>query len=176
MKIRLDQIGDEPYRWNTEETVSPEALDRSELLGLSPVSWSGEISRLGDGFLLRARLAYRQTLACQRCLRRVTEPVEEEIEVLILRHEKGSELEERELEEEDLGVLVVPGDDLDLSPLLEEQIQLDVPMRPLCREDCAGLCPSCGADLNEGPCDCEPEPSDPRWAGLAALRDSLPED
>ncbi len=176
MKIRLDQIGDEPYRWHTEETVSPEALDRPELLAISPVTWSGEISRLDEGFLLRARLAYQQTLACQRCLRGVTEPVEEELELMIVRHERGADAEERELEEKDLGVLVVAGEELDLSPLLVEQIQLDVPMRLLCREECAGLCPTCGADLNEGACDCAPPAADPRWAGLAALRDSLRED
>ena len=52
-------------------------------------------------------------------------------------------------------------------------MQLDVPMRPLCREECAGLCPTCGATSNEGDCGCGAETEDPRWAGLAALRDRL---
>jgi uncharacterized protein len=45
-------------------------------------------------------------------------------------------------------------------------------MQPLCREDCRGLCPRCGADLNEGECACEPGPVDNRWAGLAQLKSS----
>jgi uncharacterized protein len=174
MKIRLDQIGDEPYTWTVEETISSSDLDRAELLAVSPVTWEGEITRLDEGFLLRAHLGYEQTLACQRCLRPVTEAVDEDLELLVLPHDPGAEEEERELEERDLGVVVVDGEELDLGPVLEEQIQLAVPMSPLCRVDCAGLCPTCGADLNQGPCGCAEQPSDPRWAALAALRDSFP--
>lgn len=174
MKIRLDQIGDEPYTWESEERVDARELDRQEVLALGPVEWRGRIARLDDAeYLLRARLSYSQTLACQRCLGEVTRPVEEEIELLLMEHEPGAEEEERELEEEDLGVLVVDGQELDLGPVLHEQLQLAVPMRPLCSEECAGLCPVCGANLNETECDCRRETADPRWAGLAALRDEL---
>lgn len=175
MKIRLHEIGDEPFTWSVDETVPPAALDRDELLELSPISWSGTIGRLDAGFLMRVRLAYEQTLACQRCLGSFSEPVDEEIELLVLRHEPGADEEERELEEKDLGVLVVHGDELDLQPILFEQLQLNVPMRPLCREECAGLCPTCGADLNQGRCRCVNETVDPRWAGLAVIRDRLDE-
>jgi DUF177 domain-containing protein len=176
MKIRLHEIGDEPYTWSEEESVSLSALGREEVTGLSPVRWQGQIRRLDSGFLMRAGLAYEQTLACQRCLGSVTEPVEDEIELLLVRHERGADEEERELEDEDLGVMVIDGDEVDLRPLLVEQMQLNVPMRPLCREECAGLCPSCGADLNRiegGDCGCERETVDPRWAGLADLRNRL---
>jgi uncharacterized protein len=178
MKIRLHEIGDEPYTWEEEERVSPAALERPELLELGPISWSGRITRLDGpdgGYLLQGRISYEQTLACQRCLAEVTEPVTEDVELLVLRHDPGAGEEERELQEKDLGVLVVKGEELDLGPVLLEQIQLNVPMRPLCREECAGLCPTCGADLNQGPCRCGPQAPDPRWSGLAALRDSLPE-
>lgn len=175
MKIRLHEIGDEPYTWDVDERVPATALDRDELLELSPIAWSGRIDRLDPGYLLRARLTYEQTLACQRCLGKVTEPVDEEVELLLLPHEAGAEEEERELEEKDLGVVVVDDDELDLQPILLEQLQLNVPMRPLCREECAGLCPTCGADLNQGRCDCVRETVDPRWAGLAAIRDRLDE-
>ena len=45
-----------------------------------------------------------------------------------------------------------------------------LPLKPLCREDCAGLCPQCGANLNEGPCGCEPDTEDDRWAALRELK------
>lgn len=175
MKVRLHEIGDEPYVWDAEESVPVRIFERDELLELSPVSWSGQIRRLDQGYLLRARVSYDQTLACQRCLGSVTEPVDEEVELLLLRHERGADEEERELGEKDLGVVVVDEDEVDLQPILVEQIQLNVPMRPLCREECAGLCPTCGADLNQGRCDCVNETVDPRWAGLAVLRDRLDE-
>jgi uncharacterized protein len=61
-------------------------------------------------------------------------------------------------------------DRVDLELVAREAILLDLPLAPLCREDCAGLCPTCGADLNEGACECVPAVADPRWAALDALR------
>jgi uncharacterized protein len=63
------------------------------------------------------------------------------------------------------------GDDVDLEPLTRDAVLLALPLSPLCRPDCKGLCPSCGADWNDGPCSCEPAP-DPRWAALDILRGS----
>jgi uncharacterized protein len=60
-------------------------------------------------------------------------------------------------------------DTIDLGPMLLDAIVLELPGSPLCREDCAGLCPQCGADRNEGPCGCV-APRDPRWANLDVLR------
>jgi len=60
---------------------------------------------------------------------------------------------------------------VDLRPLLVEQIQLNVPMKPLCRADCAGICPICGANRNAGPCDCATEEVDPRWKALEAFKE-----
>jgi uncharacterized protein len=61
---------------------------------------------------------------------------------------------------------------LDLTPMVREEILLAIPDAPLCRPDCAGLCPSCGADLNAGPCGCDREVRDERWAVLDVLRQS----
>jgi uncharacterized protein len=66
------------------------------------------------------------------------------------------------------------GDALDLRPLVRDALLLELPLAPLCRPDCAGLCPTCGADRNVGSCDCPPDAGDPRWAALDVLRD-LPE-
>lgn len=68
------------------------------------------------------------------------------------------------------------GDQLDLQPLVRELVLLDAPATPLCRDDCPGLCPTCGARLADGPCGCAPVPADDRWAALDALRDQLGED
>jgi hypothetical protein len=62
------------------------------------------------------------------------------------------------------------GDELDLSQLAREQILLNLPEQVLCREDCKGICPTCGKDLNEGDCKCGEDEIDPRWAALKDLR------
>ena len=80
--------------------------------------------------------------------------------------------EEAELDEADLETDYYPGEGLDLRPLLAEQVLLDLPMKPLCGEDCRGLCAQCGANRNLEDCDCEPPP-DPRLAALGELRDRL---
>jgi uncharacterized protein len=62
------------------------------------------------------------------------------------------------------------GDQLDLEPLVRDAVLLELPQAPLCREACAGLCPACGIDRNQGTCSCENQPTDPRWAALDVLR------
>lgn len=70
---------------------------------------------------------------------------------------------------EDEDAYPIVGDEIDLAPLAHDAILLDLPLAPLCRADCAGLCPTCGADRNEEACDCRAE-RDPRWAMLDGLR------
>ena len=64
------------------------------------------------------------------------------------------------------------GDRLDLEPLARDTVLLELPLAPLCREDCAGICPTCGADRNVAPCQCVVAPKDPRWAALDALSEN----
>jgi len=64
------------------------------------------------------------------------------------------------------------GDQLDLEPMARDAVLLELPLAPLCKEGCRGLCPVCGADRNIGDCDCDAVTSDPRWAALDVLRDN----
>ena len=84
--------------------------------------------------------------------------------------ETGEEAESHRLEEDDFGVIRVVGDEVDTEPLVAEQVLLALPMKPLCKAECAGLCPTCGADRNVEPCQCAPA-ADARWAGLEAWMD-----
>jgi uncharacterized protein len=77
---------------------------------------------------------------------------------------------EAELEEEDLDLSFYGGEEIDLSPLVQEQIILALPTRPLCRESCKGLCPQCGANLNVQTCACTTTVDDPRFAVLRNLK------
>ena len=173
MQVRLEQVRDRPFHWDETETVGADEIGHPDVQALSPVHWRGEIRFADPGYLLTADYSYRQTLSCQRCLEPLEQPVEDQMELLLVPG-TTSHPEEHALAEEELGVVEVPEDDeLDLRPLLIEQIQLNVPMKPLCRPDCQGLCPICGADLNADACSCEEQTADPRWAGLAALKSRL---
>jgi uncharacterized protein len=76
---------------------------------------------------------------------------------------------------EDDETYVIVHDFVDLAPLAHDAILLDLPLAPLCRPDCKGLCPYCGIDLNEGTCDCQ-APIDPRWATLDGLQFGDPDE
>src|SRR6185436_14033052 len=102
-----------------------------------------------------------QTLSCQRCLEPLVETVEQPMQLLLVPGAPAAGDGEHALAEEELGVVEVAEDDeVDLRPLLVEQIQLNVPMKPLCRAGCQGLCPTCGANLNAGACGCETDAID----------------
>ena len=173
MQIWLDQVREEPFNWDETQRVSPETLERPELLALSPVAWRGQVVYADPGYFLRAHLSYEQTLNCNRCLKPIVERAESEVELMILVERHGQSGGEHELHEPDLGVLYVEDERLAMDPILIEQLQLNIPMKPLCRADCLGLCPVCGADRNAGACSCEESREDPRWAALAALKSRL---
>jgi uncharacterized protein len=100
---------------------------------------------------------------CRRCLRDV------EGELTIGVHETYQETRT------DPDAFPIENDQIDLRPMIRESVLLDVPEAPLCRPDCPGLCPVCGADLSTESCSCVIETLDPRWSALSELRDSLPE-
>ena len=71
---------------------------------------------------------------------------------------------------EELGVVLFEGDQIDFRAIIQEQVILAIPMQPICRQDCRGLCARCGANLNDGPCDCRGDDVDPRLAILKTLK------
>jgi len=175
MQIWLDQVRDEPFNWDETQSVSTETLNRPELLDLGPVAWRGQVVFADPGFFLRARLSYEQTLSCTRCLKPIVERAESDVELMILVERHADEESEHGLSEQDLGILYLEDERLETDPILVEQLQLNIPMKPLCRADCRGLCPTCGADWNAGACSCEESSADPRWSALAALKSRLEE-
>ncbi len=116
------------------------------------------------------------TVACGRCVGPVRIPLDEKLLVTFMPPgEMPSDDDEAagedgaEVTEGDLDVFPFDGDKIDLEPLFREQFVLAIPFAPLCREDCKGLCPQCGTDLNSGTCACE-KPIDPRLAALKGLK------
>ncbi len=126
------------------------------------------LMRTGNDILVQGHLHAELTLSCSRCLAPVDAPLHIELEELFTPTLDIVTGQAVIPEEEDQALWIDEHHLLDLSEVLRQDVLVALPMHPLCREDCHGLCASCGQNLNEGICDCKPEP-DPRWAGLAAL-------
>lgn len=126
------------------------------------------LMRINDGILVQGQLAGEATLACARCLEPVEVPLEVDIEEVF--KPTIDLLTGRSVtpDEEDQALWIDEHHILDLTEVVRQDALLAAPLNAVCRETCRGLCPTCGKNLNEGPCDCEPEP-DPRWGPLTDL-------
>jgi uncharacterized protein len=121
------------------------------------------VTRTTSGTLFE--LSFDTTLRgpCMRCL----------ADASVVVRIRAREYDERNAKSEELESPYVVDDRIDLSAWGRDAVALALPDKLLCKEDCAGLCPSCGANRNESPCACEPAAPDERWAKLSELRDLL---
>ena len=108
-------------------------------------------------------------LACSRCGEPFGLPVDAPFDIRCLPATEASTEVDREIEENDLETSYYRDDQIDLNELIREQFYLVLPMKPLCREDCRGLCVQCGTNLNVASCECAPAWEDPRLAPLKGL-------
>jgi uncharacterized protein len=108
-------------------------------------------------------------LTCSRCLEPFTLPVATDFDLRYVPRTENVGDGEKEVEEDDLTTAFYSEDQIDLGHLIVEQLQLAVPMKPLCNEACKGLCPQCGTNLNISSCDCSQKWEDPRLAALKAF-------
>lgn len=154
-RLRIDaSVGDDDERW---------AEIGVRLAG--PLDVELEATETGRDVLIRGRLTGEVAGECRRCLKPTRAALESEL-VLLFRRELSAE----EAEAQEVYPLPSRERELDLWPAVREHVILAQPEYMECRPDCRGLCPRCGADLNEGPCECgAPEP-DARWAGLRGLK------
>ena len=139
---------------------------------VAPVRLDFDVHKDKDRFRLEGTVGTELELLCSRCLDPFRLPVEAPFD---LRYHPAAEMsldEDREVPDEDLETSYYRDDQIDLNELLREQFYLALPMKPLCRDGCRGLCPQCGTNLNAGDCQCPPGWQDPRLAPLRALKDA----
>jgi len=137
---------------------------------VAPVELEFDIHKDKDKFRLVGRMRTELELTCSRCVEPYRFPIDAEFDQRYLPSSEASTEAEREVEEDDLETSYYADDQIDLSELMREQFCLALPMKPLCREDCKGLCAQCGTNLNTGTCDCAPVWEDPRLAALKQLK------
>jgi uncharacterized protein len=135
-----------------------------------PIGADFEIRRLGNELQVEGTVRATLRLQCSRCLAPFSLPVVGNVEAAfgppaqVLDGEHQHELAEDELEVEPL-----VGGAADLRGIIAEQIHLSLPLKPLCREDCPGICPHCGRPGSPADCGCAPAAGDPRWEALKIL-------
>lgn len=167
------------------ERKEPLALDhlfRSEEVPLkdhlyalrSPVRFVGMVSSVAvQDVRIQGELSTRLDLVCGRCLQAFQKAISKAFDLTYVPNEEMRFAEEKELTYDDLDVGFFSEFKIDLNSVIIEQIVLEIPMKPVCSPSCRGLCDQCGANLNLGSCNCVKTYTDPRWAGLAEIRDRL---
>ncbi|HZO82924.1 MAG TPA: DUF177 domain-containing protein [Candidatus Binataceae bacterium] len=174
MRLRVDEITAEARRISFAE---PED-EVNRRLGEGPVHEyrvGGPIAvtlsyyRAGMELFFEGELSASMVAACARCAEEFSAPSARPFRFVLAPRAGGDDGDGR-LRSEDLEFSLYQGEEIDLAPLITEQLILALPSRALCREDCQGLCPRCGTNLNLYRCGCESEALDPRLAVLRALK------
>jgi uncharacterized protein len=141
-----------------ETTVPPTELDLEDDRVRGDIEVVVDATSSIDGVVVHGTVTTAWRGQCRRCLIDVEGSCVSAVEELFQHHPH------------DADAIEIVGDQIDLAPVLREYVLLDLPDAPLCREDCAGICPSCGLDRNTGTCDCDTSATDPRWSALEGLR------
>jgi uncharacterized protein len=154
-----------------DKVYPPTALPPDEHYSIvEPIAVGFDIFKDKEIFHLRGRVATTLELPCSRCLEPFRWVVDEPFDLTYHPQSVNTGEGEVEIDDNDFGAAYYQNDEIDLEQLIRERIHMSLPMKPLCREECRGLCPQCGTNLNRDTCDCKPEWEDPRLAALKQLR------
>lgn len=171
MYIETKEIGPEGLAIERlVDTLPSLPLEGSEKVLVEPIQLDGQLSRDPEGIAFVGDIATVATLTCSRCLESYRLPLRLHFDLLYTSVPESNSKRESRVDEEEITRTHYDGSRIDLEELLSEQIYLGMPLKPLCRPDCPGLCQHCGVNLNEGACGCSEEPSgDPRLKVLKRL-------
>lgn len=174
MKLRVEDITADAKEISFSE---PEG-EINRTLGLGPIKeyhLNGPVRvalsyyRAGTELFFRGELKADTVATCARCAEEFIAPSSRSFRYVLAPRSIGYD-GNADLRTEDLEFSLYEGEEVDLTPLIREQMLLALPTRPLCREDCRGLCPRCGANLNERDCGCSSESGDERLAVLRSIK------
>lgn len=177
MKLNLSQIFDGTiYKLDLDESlnidISDEALNKEHDIKLEkPVNISGSIYGTEDGVYLSANLTYEYIEKCARCLTEFSEESKNVLSAKIIENSNQQVEEENDNDDEEIIFYDSRKTNLEIEDLILDTIELNLPMKSICSEDCEGLCPTCGKDLNVEKCDCTKDDIDPRLEKLKELFD-----
>ena len=166
MKIRLDRlyVGEHEI----EHRESPDALDLESECYRDPVNVVMHWDRRDPYIRVWLKISCRRQSQCDRCLSDFSYPLEAQAELLIQLRDEGVD----DNDDPDYKVVSPSEQELDFTVDIRDAILLAVPSKMLCTEDCKGLCPRCGVNLNEESCRCDTEVINPQWEVLRKLKGS----
>lgn len=170
IRFNVSQLLREPVGSVRRHEVVLPCLELDDSLTMTDLSGRVKLLRTGRGVLVTGNLEANVKLDCSRCLVEFVTHLSFAIEEEFLQTVNVISGEDLEIAEADSDMITIDADHtLDLTDVIRQSALLVLPMQPLCRPDCAGLCPQCGANLNEWQCNCQPEHLDARWAKLGEL-------
>ena len=180
MRIRVDEIPESGrtlrFHWDQEklsEFVPPD--DPFGLKLLRPVNVTITVNRGAEHIRITGKIDGPLEVACHRCLTAFPFPLDEQIDIYLIEEERDPREEDKELDIEELVYEFFDGEVIDIDQLVAEQIFLALPVKVLCSEECRGICPRCGVNLNDEPCRCKDEGKGSAFARLASIKPGLPD-
>jgi uncharacterized protein len=178
MVFNVSELEKEPIDFDLE--LAPGAVDMGEEAEQQgPMAASGHAEVLHEhrgpkdivaDIRLQGRFDGRFQVPCARCVEPVEIPLGADFDLIYRPAAADADPTERSITAPETEIGYYQGDSLALEDVLREQVLLSLPLKTLCKPDCKGLCPRCGANRNSQPCSCDVGPSDPRWEALAGLR------
>jgi DUF177 domain-containing protein len=166
LRVDLRELAQGPVETRGELTQDDPALEGLDLSLREPVQVGGRLQAIGDGrFYWQGTARTVVKGECRRCLTPTDTPVNLEIGALFTQDPEARE-------DPDTYPVAPDATEIDVKLAVREELMLAAPRYVLCREDCKGLCPQCGKDMNAGPCGCAPV-EDLRWQPLKSLKDKL---
>jgi uncharacterized protein len=178
MLIRIDDIKEGGIYLECSESpegfpLLKEMVESGELTILAPISLRMKIYRIQEMVEVEGQAETRLSFTCGGCLKEFEAPLSSSFAVTFVRElpQVSDEADEEvQLSAEEMGMIPFQGEEIDLHPVVGEQIVMALPIRPLCREVCKGLCPQCGGDLNEADCGCVRPAMNNKFAALKGFR------
>ena len=166
LRVDLRELARGPVETRGELKQDDPALEGLDIALREPVMVSGRLQAIGEGrFYWQGKATTVIQGECRRCLTPVSTPLSLEIGALFSQDAEA-------LDDPDSYAVAPDATEVDVTPAVREELMLTAPRYAVCREDCKGLCPQCGKDLNAGPCECDPV-IEARWQPLKALKDKL---
>jgi uncharacterized protein len=169
MKIDLKRTDSAPATFDLEIKAEDIELEADLARVDGTVNASGIVSNGDELTIVEADVLAPLVIDCSRCLAKISFKNELSFRTAFAYSDDLTDEQEVELDLEDLELSIAEEDEVDLVDIIREQLMLSLPARPLCSEDCKGLCEVCGGDLNKVDCNCKQEETDPRWAALKDL-------
>lgn len=169
MQIELSSLLGKKSRFAHVYATDELILEDERVKLAAPPRVSGQITRNEHKVLVEGQLTVVVSVECDRCLKPLELPIDSKFEVEYVTPATYNASDTAELGEDDLTLSVLDGEIINIDEIVREQILLGVPSHTVCDENCKGLCPICGTDLNVTSCTCQETEIDPRWQGLKEL-------